>query len=205
MTDRTNVAELCRGATAGRARGDPRTAALGFLAIGIAVLLLLTRHTNAQSKTSPRFSSPQPSEYVHIDGSRNPEMIPQWATWAFAFRVIAGGSRAIPTIVLQHMNDEEAAEVLRAAVEDRTSDADCQERVLRLRPLLLTEKAHAINDKTRAIQLDCRGRTLRARDRLLARLRPEAQIALLQWVESTKSGMQVSVPRRELAHYQQPE
>jgi len=142
---------------------------------------------------------------VHIDGSRNPEMIPQWATWAFAFRVIAGGSREIPTTVLRHLTDEEASEVRKEAIGDQKSDADCQERVLRLRPLLLTEKAHAINDKTRAIQLDCRERTLRARDRLLARLRPEAQIALLQWVESTKSGMQVSVPRRELAHYRQPE
>ena len=208
MIDRTNLAELCRGAPTrtAPARGQPRAPWRGSLVIAVAVLLLLTHHTtNAQSKTPSNFPSPRPSEYVHIDGGRNPEMIPQWATWAFAFRVIAGGSQLIPTVVLRHLSDEEAAEVLTAATADRKTDAECQERVLRLRPLLLTAQAQTINEKTREIQLDCRRRTLRIRDRLLARLRPEGQIALMQWVESTKSGMQVSVPKRELAHYQQPE
>lgn len=208
MNHRTNVAELCRGAPElpARARGRPRAAPLRQRLILVAASLLLTQQTtSAQSKTPPRFSNPRPSEYVHIDGSRNPEMIPQWAAWAFAFRVIAGGSRSIPTVVLRHLSGEEAAEVLKEAAADQKTDAECQERVLRLRPLLLTERARVINGKTRAIQLDCRWRTLQARDRLLARLRPEGQIALTQWVESTKSGMQVSVPARELAHYQQPQ
>jgi hypothetical protein len=207
MTDPTNVAELCRGAPrlAQRARGDPPAAALGRLAIAVAALVLFTELAHAQHTTPPRFSTPRPSEYVQIDGSRNPEMIPQWAVWAFAFRVIAGGSRAIPTVVLQHLSEEEAADVLKEAVADRKWDADCQQRVLRLRPLLLSERAQAINERTRAIQLDCRWRTLHARDRLLARLGPEGRIALVRWVESAKSGMQVSVPRRELAHYQQPQ
>lgn len=206
MTYPTNVAELCRGAPrlAQRARGDP-PAALGRLAIGVAALLLLTELTHAQHTTPPRFSTPRASDYVHIDGSRNPEMIPQWAVWAFAFRVIAGGSQAIPTVVLQHLSEEEASEVLKEALADQKSDGDCQQRVLRLRPLLLSERAQAINERTRAIQLDCRWRTLHARDRLLARLGPEGRIALLRWVESAKSGMQVSVPKRELAHYQQPQ
>jgi hypothetical protein len=208
MKDQTNVAELCRGAPLFRAHapGHPRASPLGQALILVAALLLLTHQTtSAQSKTPPRFSTPRPSEYVHIDGSRNPEMIPQWATWAFAFRVIAGGSRLIPTVVLGHLSEAEAAEVVKEATADQKRDAECQERVLRLRPLLLTERAAVINEKTREIQLECRWRTLRARDRLLARLRPEGQIALIQWVESTKSGMEVSVPKRELAHYQQPQ
>ena len=37
----------------------------------------------------------RPPEYIEIDGSRNPELGPQWSTWGFAFRVITGGSRRI--------------------------------------------------------------------------------------------------------------
>ncbi len=44
------------------------------------------------SKPPPRFGTLPGEEMVHIDGSRNPEMIPQWAIWEHAFRVIAGGT-----------------------------------------------------------------------------------------------------------------
>ena len=151
------------------------------------------------------FSNPPPSEMVEIDGSKNPELIPQWSVWGFAFRVIAGGSKAIPTAVLVHLSKEEA-ELLRAESDvDGKNDADCRERVLRLVPLLQTEEAKTVNDKTRQINLECRWQTLRVRDRVLAALSAEGQAALTAWVESNKLGMHVSVPKRELAFFRQPQ
>jgi hypothetical protein len=155
----------------------------------------------------PRFSDPAPSEYVHIDGSRNPEMIPEWSTWEFAFRTIAGGSKLIPTQVLQFLSGREAELLLEEALASQERDAACQARILRLKPLLTRETAKKIDERTREIQIECRWQTLHARDRLLAALEdnPEGQMALIQWVESTKSVTRVSVPKAELAHYRQPQ
>ena len=36
-------------------------------------------------------------EMLQIDGSKNPELIPEWSAWGFAFRVFATGSRQLPT------------------------------------------------------------------------------------------------------------
>jgi hypothetical protein len=69
----------------------------------------------------------------------------------------------------------------------------------------LTAKASVINARQAEIQLDCRWQTLQTRDRLLQDLRPEGQAALIAFVESLKAGTQVTVPRRELAHFQKPQ
>jgi hypothetical protein len=161
----------------------------------------------ASQEPSPKivFSNPPPSEMVKIDGSKNPELIPQWSVWSFAFRVIAGGTKAIPTAVLVHLSKEEAELLRREADVDVKNDADCRERVLRLVPLLQKEDAKTINEKTREINLDCRWRTLGSRDRVLAGLTAEGQAALSDWVESNKAGMQVSVPKRELSFFRQPQ
>jgi len=61
-----------------------------------------------------------------------------------------------------------------------------------------------INEKQRAIQLECRRRSLDIRDRLLAGVRPEASVAIAAWVENLKTAVEISVPKRELAHFRQP-
>jgi hypothetical protein len=164
-----------------------------------APILIVLVAMQAQDGT-PRFVIPPPSEMVHIDGRKNPEMIPEWAAWEFAFRVIAGGSRQLPTDVHRHVSKDDAALIVAEAVENQKRDKACQDRMVRLYARLQTESA----DKTREIQIECRWQTLYARDRVLAALQPEGQAALAQWVESTKETTQVTVAKRELAHYQRP-
>jgi hypothetical protein len=159
----------------------------------------------ASAQSPPKFSSPASSEIIEIDGAKNPELIPQWAAWEFAFRVIAGGPRALPSTVHHLVSKEEAAFVIREAVESQKRDAACQERMLKLRPLVGTEKAAEINRRHAEIQIDCRWQTLHARDRVLERLNPEGRSALNAFVESTKAGTRVTIAKRELAHYQQPQ
>lgn len=169
----------------------------------ICVLSLVTMMAvSAQASGQPPSSS---VDMVHIDGSKNPELIPQWNVWAFTFRIIAGGTKQIPTPVLDHLSEQEAALVLKAAEEDEATTADCQKKILAMRPLLRTEKAEVINQKTRELQLECRQRTLDTRDRLLASLADPGRNALSEFVESMKSGMKVSVPKKELAHYRHPQ
>lgn len=88
--------------------------------------------------------------------------------------------------------------------ELQTLTERCRQRVLELSPLLKTESAKTINEKTRAINLECRTETLEASDRLLEHLNPAAQAALTGFVESTKAGTKVSVPKKELDFYRLP-
>jgi hypothetical protein len=172
---------------------------------GLIVVCVFLGPLHAVAQSPPKFPGPASSEMIEIDGARNPELIPQWAAWEFAFRVLAGGSRALPPTVHHVVSKEEAALVVGEAVESQKRDAACQERMLKLRPLLLTAKAAEINRRQADIQIGCRWQTLHARDRLLERLNPEARIALSAFVESTKAGTRVTIAKRELAHYQQPQ
>jgi hypothetical protein len=84
------------------------------------------------------------------------------------------------------------------------SAEECQRKIEDLRPLVGVAPISEINEKQRAIQLECRGRTLDIRDRLLGGVRPEAAVAIASWVENLKTGIEISVPKRELAHFRQP-
>jgi hypothetical protein len=159
-----------------------------------------------QDKTPPTvvFSRPEAADLVHIDGSKNPEMIPQWNAWESAFGIVALVSD-IPTDVAVHLTKEEQAALVAAAKEARDNRRATERRVLELVPLLQTQEAKSINDKTQEITLEYRQQTLRLRDRVLAALGPEGQAALNQWVESTKSGMRISIPKAELEFYRRPQ
>ena len=150
-----------------------------------------------------QFSTPPPSEWVHIDGSKNPELIPEWSVWKSAFRNILIGGH-LPTVVLTQISKEESAAILAAARENAKNVAACEQRGLMLKPLLETETPAVINRKTEELNLECRWQTLRLRDRLVQSLEPDGQAALRQWVESLKAGIQVSVPKAEFAFYMKP-
>jgi hypothetical protein len=159
----------------------------------------------AEQEPASRASGARPEEIVEIDGSKNPELIPQWAAWEFAFRVMGGGPRELPTTVYRVVSKEERALILAEAQASLQRDKACQQRVEKLLPLVGKEKNSVVNAKQQEIQLDCRRETLHARDRLLERLRPEGQAELIAFVEDTKGGTRVTIPKRELAHYLQPQ
>jgi hypothetical protein len=161
---------------------------------------------HAAAQTPPaRPSDASSEEEVVIDGSKNPELIPQWYAWEFAFRIMGGGSKELPTTVYRVVSAEERALILAEAQASLQRDRACQERVGKLAPLVGKEKNSVINAKQREIQLDCRRDTLQGRDRLLERLNPEGQTELIKFVEDTKAGTKVTLRKRELAHYLQPQ
>ena len=150
-----------------------------------------------------QFSIPAPSEWIHIDGSKNPELIPEWSVWDTAFRTFQTVGD-LPTAVISTTTKEEAGLIQEAANEHRRFTAECEDLGMKLIPLLGKATARVINEKTQALNLQCRVRTLELRDRLLNRLRADARVALTQWVESQKKGMRASVPKRELDFYLRP-
>jgi hypothetical protein len=146
------------------------------------------------------------SPYVEIDGSKNPQDIPEWLAWETAFRMLAlarrKGSVAVPASL--GLAAAEAEMVFKEADGQVARDAACQKRVERLKSLGI-DKVKEINAKTKTIQLDCRWGTLRARDRLLESLSPEGQTALTTWVNNARTGIRIRVPKAEWEQYRLPQ
>jgi hypothetical protein len=187
------------------ASGTPAFLLVLSLAITSSAVAAPPAALGAAQEPTPSASGAPREEIVEIDGSKNPELIPQWAAWEFAFRVMGGGPKELPTTVYQIVSKEERALILAEAQASLRRDKACQQRVEKLVPLVGKEKNSVVNAKQQDIQLDCRRETLHARDRLLERLRPEGQIELIAFVEGMKGGTRVTIPKRELAHYLQPQ
>jgi hypothetical protein len=147
----------------------------------------------------------QEPEVVDIDGSKTPELIPQWSAWGFAFRVIAGGSRLLPSAVHAAVSKDEAEMVQREADAMLLFAKGCESKVSELRARVGRERPEALDRQLRDITLECRRRTLDARDRVLNALNPRAAAALMQFVESTKSGTAFSIRKKDLPRFLEPE
>jgi hypothetical protein len=142
-----------------------------------------------------------PSERLEIDGSKNPELIPEWYIWETFFRQLHTAG-TIPSALNLTTNEER---YLRMELEQYAkSNQRCQKDIDGLRPLVGVASNKEVNEKQRAIQLECRLRSLEIRGRLLAGVRPEASVAIAAWVENLKSRVEISVPKGELAHFRQP-
>jgi hypothetical protein len=143
-------------------------------------------------------------ELIQIDGRKNPELVPQWNAWGFAFRVFSGGPRELPTSVLTHVTTKEQALIMREADAVQKISAECRARHQKL----FSEGTKTLNDLAREVwdlTLECRWATLHARDRVLATVSPDAQVALNAFVESTKAGTTISIPKKDLARFREPE
>jgi hypothetical protein len=172
--------------------------------VGLVAVVVLaggqSAHTYAQA--SGQKAAP---EKIEIDGARNPELIPQWSAWGFAFRVFATGSRQLPSTIYFAVSREEEASIMKEADQLQKIDRDCLGRLLKLHDLLGKEKDDVLDRKLRDLTLECRWATLHTRDRVLESLRPDGAAALTAFVESTKTGTTVSIPKKDLARYLEPE
>lgn len=154
-----------------------------------------------QSSQKNPFVIASPSERLEIDGRKNPELVPEWYVWETFFRQLHTAG-TIPS-ALELTTDEERFLQMQLNRYSKSTE-QCQKDIESLRPLLGVAPVKDINEKQRAMQLDCRRRSLEIRDRLLAGVRPEASVAIAAWVENLKTRIEISVPKRELAHFRQP-
>jgi hypothetical protein len=100
---------------------------------------------------------------------------------------------------------EETALILKEADQVQKIDQDCQSRIVKLSASLGREKNETLDAKVRELTLECRWATLHARDRVLERLRPEVTLALTAFVASTKVGTSLSLPKKDLARFLEPQ
>ena len=162
-------------------------------------VILVSLITPATAGAAPQ----KPTDVMHIEGRKNPELIPEWSVWEDALRIIAGGSRQLPSHVLEHTTKEEEALILREADQQRKRDAECKTRLLALKPD--SEKPNTLLQRSQAIRLQCRWGALQARDRILAAISPAARTALMEFVESVRAATTVDILKRDLAFFLQPQ
>jgi hypothetical protein len=178
------------------------TVRIGVRVCALAALLSLWRPGTVGAE--PQAAAP-PTEMMLIDGSKSPELIPQWSAWGYAFRVFAGGPRQLPTSVLEHVTRAETTFVMAQADRVQRVDAECQARLLKMIAGRGADKPDELDRKVRALSIQCRTRTIEARDRVLAGLNADAQTALIAFVESTKAGTSLTLPKSQLARFREPE
>jgi hypothetical protein len=165
----------------------------------VCLLILSPESVVAQSTDS---SAP---EIIQIDGSKNPELIPQWSAWGYAFRIFSGGPRQLPTSVLAHVTPGEETLIMKEADAAQQVEAECLAKHRKILEGRGSKSAVDLDKDVRALNLECRWATLRARDRILAGISPEAQTALIAFVESTKAGTSLAIPKKALPRFLEPE
>jgi hypothetical protein len=175
------------------------------LCLGLMMPLL----ARAQALPAPATSA---GERITIDGSKNPEMVPQWAAWRFAFTQIRE-AKDIPSDVIRLISKAEGALILKDADADEVFYKDGETRALKLQQQLFAEPDRAkqlalapvLQAKADEIEMECRQHTLDLRDHLLGTLRSEGRAALIAFVEAGKAGHRVTLLKSRLAAYRRPE
>ena len=161
------------------------------------------------SPTAQGQRSPSPYEWVHIDGRKNPELIPEWNIWRSALRIIGGGPiekdrRLIPLPLQEVLSPKEAALLVREGEGELRRHDECVAKVEKLRLRIGKEKPEIIRAENDQIEMDCRRGTLHARDRVLAGLRGTSRLTVRQWVEALKADVTISVPKKDLQRFRLP-
>jgi hypothetical protein len=164
---------------------------------------------------SPETSAAK-DQIITIDGSKNPELIPQWQAWGYTFRAITrsadytvgrGGTEeeSIPWDIYRVSSKEDRATLLKEARDAVAAQNACETRGLKAREQGAAQKPEVLFARLNDMVIECRRITLNARDHLLAGLTPAAQSGIRQFVEARKQGMTVTMKKSELASFRLPE
>jgi hypothetical protein len=174
----------------------------------IALLVLIPVVQSIRPSAQSKSSSSGDDKVITLDGSKNPEQIPQWLAWQEAFRVMGMPAQLdlpIPTTIWEVTTAAERDLIRKEAMQSLEREDEVGAQVMKIREAV-TEESRA-RDEARAKQLDLRRRQaiLDSRERVLARLSPEGQIALRAFAEEVKKGIKVTILKSLLAEYSMPE
>jgi hypothetical protein len=149
-------------------------------------------------------------EIITIDGTKNPELVPQWTVWNSGLRYLAkDDSEQLPTVVLRAVTPEQTVMLMKEAHAAEAFERECAARAMQFGRTLLAERPdldiELANTKVVEASMACRRHTLEVRDRLLASLSPTGAAALRGWVESLKVGWTTTLKKSHLKTYLSPE
>ena len=174
----------------------------------VAMVLVLLSHTSIQMRAQRAGGSAD--EMITIDGTKNPELIPQWNVWRTALRWMAKDDPdELPTVVLRAITPEQTRALMHEAKAATEFDRECNNRVYEREMALWKERpdldVEAVNTRMMEGTMPCRRHTLDVRDKLLADLGPTGAAALSGFVEYIKKGWTTTMKKSRLKLYLLPE
>lgn len=166
-----------------------------LVAVGIAIIGCTLPLASAQRAAT---------QSLVIDGSRNPELIPEWYIWEQTFLAIGRDAAGIRRKVAI---DDDAVKVL--LVEGKRFDAAQAVLAEQLRSTRATltqqrKSEDAIRDATDAHELDYRYKILEARLRISETLAPENMLILRAWIDQQMAHTKIHLRGRALKIFQLP-
>jgi hypothetical protein len=157
---------------------------------------------------------PLDADTITIDGSKDPQKLPNWVVWEHGFTVlglVAGKDSGFNHDLRAVMTPDEFALLEREAKAQKDREAEAARAIEVLRP----EWDHAdqtdpkviayVERRTREINLNYRRAILDARDRVLAGLGVVAQSALMTWMNDERASIHAMVSKRGFADWRAPE
>lgn len=169
------------------------------------VYLVLTTVSVVHAQDKPAVSD---SDVITIDGAKNPEMIPNWAAWLEAFRLMAGPAapiEPIPTVIYLATSKDQRALIRKEALNVVAQERELGQQALKLQDGLTAENMMERSEQADALELKRRRAALEARDRLLGVLPVDGQNALREFAEHMRKGYKVTLIRSKLAQFLSPE
>lgn len=149
------------------------------------------------------------SNMITIDGSKNPELLPEWLVWQQTLETLA---------LIEHkdapafkhdlvLSDAERVLVYREASQQPERERKCFASLDQRHKELSAAgvKPDVMQKDLEDREVECRWKVLEARDRILGGLSPEAQASLLSWIGGTRAAIRITVSREGLAHFKRPQ
>lgn len=145
---------------------------------------------------------------VEISGEKTPEQLPEYLVWKIGLRALAAVKKQNigPALEELGLSPPDGELVFAEGRAQQERDRDCFERQERMTTMMRAAEAKAdrIAAETRAIVMECRWATLDAKERMLAALSPDAQMAVVGWVLNQRQQINVSMHRDELEFFRLP-
>ncbi len=148
-------------------------------------------------------------DMVTIDGSKNPELLPEWLVWQMSFRTLALIEHEDAPAFKQDLilSDADKRLLYREASQQRERDRQCFASLDQRHKELAAAgvEPDAMQKDLQGREVQCRWQVLEARDRVLEALGPEARASLLNWVAQERAAIRTTVSAAGLAHFRRPQ
>lgn len=160
----------------------------------------------------------QAGDWVEIDGKKNPELVPDYAAWRHALRIIGTSTPdTLPSTIYRAATAAEKRLLIDEGLKlTHTLESDCTARLLEARePIAALERAGVswqnldlaknVDAAMWKIEQECRSETIKSRDLLRGELTAATVAALASFVEHMRGGMSFTVPKNGMERFRQPQ
>lgn len=143
-----------------------------------------------------------------IDGSKNPELFPQWYVWETFFQALPIENVGGPTLLRRELrvSDSEFVFLLTEARRFRHAEETLRTELRATRTALLAEKKtdEEIQDASKEVNLRYRQQVLDGRGRVHSTLGAESLQNVVAWIERRLSGTTLRLSGKTLEYFRQP-